>query len=76
MIEETTLEPVVADTDDLTAHYAAKADIVRAHVTGQPIRALCGKVWTPSRDPAGAPVCPVCEAELRRVAMRSRAPLN
>jgi hypothetical protein len=30
-------------------------------VTGDPVVALCGKVWTPSRDPKRFPVCPECK---------------
>ena len=28
---------------------------------GTPVRALCGKVWVPSRDPKRFPVCPECK---------------
>ena len=30
-------------------------------MTGEPVRALCGKVWTPGRDPSKYPVCPDCQ---------------
>jgi hypothetical protein len=30
-------------------------------VTGTPVKALCGKVWVPSRDPKKYPVCPACK---------------
>jgi hypothetical protein len=43
------------------AHYADKDKILEAAVTGTPIRALCGKVWVPSRDPQRFPVCPECK---------------
>src|SRR3954452_19937553 len=43
------------------AHYAPKDKIVEAMVTATPIRALCGKVWVPSRDPQRYPVCPTCK---------------
>jgi hypothetical protein len=46
---------------DRFAHYCKKGDIVRAHVTGEPIVALCGKKWIPSRDPSRYPVCPTCK---------------
>ncbi len=52
------------DTDDgdhdRFAHYAKKADITRALVTGEAITALCGKKWVPTRDPSRYPVCPTC----------------
>jgi hypothetical protein len=43
------------------SHYAPKDKIVEAMVTGTPIKALCGKVWVPSRDPKKFPVCPTCK---------------
>ena len=43
------------------AHYVDKNKIVESAVTGNPVVALCGKVWTPSRDPKRFPVCPECK---------------
>lgn len=43
------------------SHYAPKDKIVESAVTGKPIRALCGKLWVPSRDPEKFPVCPTCK---------------
>ena len=43
------------------AHYAPKDQIMQAMVEGTPVRALCGKLWVPSRDPQRFPVCPVCK---------------
>ena len=43
------------------AHYAPKDQIMQAMVEGTPVRALCGKLWVPSRDPERFPVCPVCK---------------
>lgn len=44
------------------AHYAPKDKVMEAMVMGTPIRALCGKIWIPSRDPGRFPVCPTCKA--------------
>lgn len=44
------------------AHYVKKDKIVASAVLGEPVIALCGKVWVPSRDPSRFPVCPTCEA--------------
>jgi hypothetical protein len=44
------------------AHYVRKDKIVESAVMGEPVIALCGKVWLPSRDPSRFPVCPQCEA--------------
>jgi len=43
------------------AHYVLKDKIVESAVTGEPLTALCGKVWVPSRDPSRFPVCPECK---------------
>ena len=43
------------------AHYVDKNDMMNATVFGTPIKALCGKVWVPSRDPKKYPVCPECK---------------
>jgi hypothetical protein len=43
------------------AHYADKDKIMEAMVNGTPVRALCGKVWVPSRDPQRFPICPECK---------------
>ena len=46
---------------DRFSHYVQKEKIVESAVTGKPVRALCGKVWTPGRDPEKFPVCPTCK---------------
>ncbi len=43
------------------SHYADREKITEAMVLGTPVRALCGKVWVPSRDPKRFPVCPECK---------------
>lgn len=35
--------------------------ILASIVTGEPVTALCGKVWVPNRDPERFPVCPECD---------------
>ena len=35
--------------------------MMESAVFGTPIKALCGKVWVPSRDPQKFPVCPECK---------------
>ena len=44
------------------AHYVKKDKILASAVLGEPVIALCGKVWVPNRDPSKFPVCPQCEA--------------
>ena len=43
------------------AHYVRKEKIMESALTGEPVIALCGKVWTPGRDPKKFPVCPTCK---------------
>lgn len=43
------------------AHYVRKDKIVNSAVLGEPVIALCGKVWVPNRDPSKFPVCPTCQ---------------
>ncbi len=40
------------------SHYVKKEKILESALTGKPVRALCGKKWTPGRDPEKFPVCP------------------
>jgi hypothetical protein len=43
------------------AHYVRKEKILESALSGEPVVALCGKVWLPSRNPDRFPVCPVCK---------------
>lgn len=60
LLEERTLSTDDGDHERF-AHYVEKAKIVESAVTGTPVRALCGKVWVPGRDPSRFPVCPECQ---------------
>ena len=33
----------------------------------KPVKALCGKKWTPGRDPEKFPVCPTCKEIYERM---------
>lgn len=37
------------------------SEVTRAMVTGEPCRALCGKLWIPGADPNRFPTCPDCK---------------
>jgi hypothetical protein len=52
---------------DPIAPNVEKEKIVESAVTGKPVRALCGKVWVPRRDPEKFPVCPDCKAIYERM---------
>lgn len=43
------------------SHYVKKDRILSSALSGSPVKALCGKVWTPGRDPEKFPVCPTCK---------------
>lgn len=43
------------------SHYVPKDKILESALTGEPVKALCGKMWIPNRDPQKFPVCPVCK---------------
>ena len=43
------------------AHYVRKNKIMDSAMSGDPVVALCGKVWVPGRDPKKFPVCPTCK---------------
>lgn len=43
------------------SHYVPREKLTQAMVDGTPVRALCGKLWVPSRDPERFPVCPQCK---------------
>jgi hypothetical protein len=56
--------PELQDDDgghDRFAHYVDKNKVVESAVTGRAVKALCGKIWIPSRDPEKYPICPVCK---------------
>ncbi|GAB2823244.1 hypothetical protein GCM10027022_12320 [Alpinimonas psychrophila] len=46
---------------DRFSHYVKKNDILKSALSGKPVRALCGKKWTPGRDPDKFPVCQSCK---------------
>lgn len=61
LLEERTSDGVEDGDHERFAHYVEKDKIVESAVTGTPVKALCGKVWVPGRDPSKFPVCPDCE---------------
>ena len=40
---------------------ALENSVVGAMINATPVRALCGKVWVPGRDPQKYPLCPTCK---------------
>jgi hypothetical protein len=60
--EATTPRQELEDGDhERFAHYVQKEKILESALSGDPVIALCGKVWVPGRDPGRFPVCPTCK---------------
>lgn len=61
-IERTGTRELVEPGDaERFAHYVRKEKIMESALSGEPVIALCGKVWVPGRDPNRFPVCPACK---------------
>jgi hypothetical protein len=58
LIREENIEP---GDHERFSHYVKKDKILESALTGKPVRALCGKKWTPGRDPEKFPICPTCK---------------
>ncbi|MDA8058209.1 MAG: DUF3039 domain-containing protein [Actinomycetota bacterium] len=52
------LEGFTPDGGDFVS---AGPTVVEGIVNGTAVRALCGKVWVPGRDPKRYPLCPTCK---------------
>jgi len=63
VLERTEAVPQVAEPGDHErfSHYVRKEKILESALSGEPVTALCGKVWVPGRDPKKLPVCPTCQ---------------
>jgi hypothetical protein len=61
IVEERTEFRVEEGDHERFSHYTERDKLTEALVFGTPVRALCGKVWVPSRDPERFPVCPECK---------------
>ncbi|ROS59506.1 DUF3039 family protein [Frigoribacterium sp. PhB160] len=61
-LEKLLTEDVVDPGDhERFSHYVKKDKIMESAMSGKPVKALCGKKWTPGRDPEKFPVCPTCK---------------
>jgi hypothetical protein len=63
VIEREQVEEKVQEPGDHErfAHYVRKNKVMDSAMSGEPVVALCGKVWVPGRDPKKFPVCPTCK---------------
>jgi hypothetical protein len=53
-------------SSDRVAHIVTKDQQMIGYVGGEAIKALCGKVWVPTRDYQGLPICQACIDERDR----------
>jgi hypothetical protein len=60
-------QPVEPGDHERFSHYVKKDKILESALTGKPVRALCGKKWTPGRDPEKFPICPACKEIYERL---------
>ncbi|MFC4565868.1 DUF3039 domain-containing protein [Nocardiopsis mangrovi] len=70
VVPESDTRPDISQNPDIShgdgdrerfAHYVQKDKITESAITGDPVIALCGKVWVPNRDPEKFPICPECK---------------
>lgn len=63
VLERTEPVPELAEPGDHErfSHYVRKEKILESALSGEPVKALCGKKWVPGRDPEKFPVCPICK---------------
>ena len=54
-------QPIEPGDHERFAHYVRKEKVLESALSGEPVVALCGKVWVPNRDPSKFPVCPTCK---------------
>ncbi|MEO7007202.1 MAG: DUF3039 domain-containing protein [Terrimesophilobacter sp.] len=60
-LEELLQQEVEEGDHERFSHYVQKEKILQSAISGKPVIALCGKVWTPGRDPQKFPICPTCK---------------
>ena len=58
---ERTEEQKSPGDDERYAHYVRSDRLTKSLIEGGPVVALCGKVWTPVRNPDKYPICPTCK---------------
>jgi hypothetical protein len=59
-VEERTA-PAEPGDHDRFSHYVHKSVMADAYIEGKPIKAVCGKVWVPTRDGSKFPICQDCK---------------
>lgn len=54
-------DPALEQGEGRKAHIVKRDGLTQAYVLGEPVEALCGYVWVPSRDPKQYPLCEQCK---------------
>ena len=54
-------QPVEPGDHERFSHYVRKEKILESAMSGEAVKALCGKMWVPGRDPEKFPICPICK---------------
>jgi hypothetical protein len=60
-ISPITSDPELEQGEGRKAHIVKREGVTDAYVFGNPVEALCGYVWVPSRDPKQYPLCDLCK---------------
>lgn len=74
LLVDTTVEPTLDGDHERMSHIVLEGykiptgdflpagnSVVEGMVNGTAVKALCGKTWTPGRDPKRYPLCPTCK---------------
>ena len=61
LIEERTEERELQDPGSCAHIVKDPSKVTEAYILGTPVEALCGHVFTPSKDPKALPICDTCK---------------
>lgn len=59
-ISDKTIEELSEDEPEFT-HIIRRDDLERGYLLQEPVTALCGHTWVPTKNPENYPVCPKCK---------------
>lgn len=61
LVEERTEERALQDPARCAHIVKDPGKVTEAYILGTPVEALCGHVFTPSKDPKSLPICETCK---------------
>jgi hypothetical protein len=67
LLEIAPTDPELEEDEPRFAHIVRRDEQMVGYIEGVPIRALCGKVWVPTRDPERYPVCGLCREIMEQI---------